>query len=739
MDPINIDLLGVALERINGQDFEDFAQEFFAGIEGRQFVPLGGVHDGGVDAIIQEISSQTTKANLYFQFSVQENYRSKIRDTVARINTTKRNPSAIIYCTNQIVPELDNLQVELTAKYGTPIFIRDRKYIVAHANTNDITTAACRRYLSPYLEFLRNLGSSPRLTISKATVNDPSVFVFLRQELESRLGHINLQQAVTDTLILWALNNTDPDKDLFMNRDEIRTKILSDVPWAKQFLDAVFSHRLEGLASLPKGERQIRWYRKEDKFCLPYATRKLVAEENEADEKLRVTMIEELTTLSGKILVSEVFAPKHLAELSLRCVERLFEKEGLQFSYFLQNRQNVEIPCTVDDCIEEIVKEANLTSEEISLVGLKIREVIRSIFYNSTETQRRYLGELSRTYVLLFSLRAEPRILEYFASMTEHFRLFIGTDVLIRALTERYLKKEDQQARNALQLSADAGAKLLLTQPVLEEIYTHIRASCFEFVNNFVEIEPYITREIAAESDKVLIRTYFYAKEAGRVVGWKSFVNQFVDYEAIMANRGMDELKGYLLNQFNMEYLDIGELSDCVNIDEVNRLAERLKEFKKKDELAYNDALMVCAIYGQRKKFKETNVQSEYGRSTWWLTKEVRISNYTWEIVRSHGARYLMRPEFLLQFFSLAPSKADIMKTYRSIFPTIIGLQMGHRMNSQAYERVLGQVKECKDLEEGRRKSKIGKLSDDLKSSRTKIYSGRATEIGLDFDRIERE
>lgn len=738
MDPINVDLLVIALERINGRDFEDFAQAFFAGTEGNKFVPLGGIHDGGVDAVIQEISSQNTNANLYFQFSIQENYRSKIRETVARINVTERKPSAIIYCTNQIVPELDSLQVELTSKYVTPIFIRDRKYILAHANTNNVTIAACQRYLLPYLEFLRNLGSSPRLTISRETINDPSVFVFLRQELESRLGHVNLQQAVTDTLILWALNDTDPDKDLFMSRDEIRTKILFSVPWAKQFLDAVFSHRLETMASLPKGERQIRWYRNEDKFCLPYDTRKLVAAENETDEKLRVTMLEELTTLAGHILVSEVFAPKRLAELSLRSVERLFEKEGLQFSYFLQNKQDAEIPSTVDDCIEEIVKEANLTSEEISLVGLKIREVIRSMFYNSTETQRRYLGELSRTYVLLFSLRAEPRILEYFASMTEHFRLFVGTDVLIRALTERYLKKEDQQARNALQLSADAGAKLLLTQPVLEEIYTHIRASCFEFRNNFAVIEPYITREIAAESDKVLIRTYFYAKEAGRITGWKSFITQFIDYEAIMANNGIDELKGYLLNQFKMEYLDIEELSAFVNADEVQRLAEKLNEFKKTKELAYNDALMVCAIYGQRKKFKETNVQSEYGCSTWWLTKEVRISKYTLDIVRSHGARYLMRPEFLVQFFSLAPSKADIMRTYRSIFPTIIGLQMGHRMNPQAYERVLGQVKECKDLEEGRRKTKLGKLSDELKSSRTKIYSGRANEIALDIDRIER-
>ena len=108
--------------------------------------------------------------------------------------------------------------------------------------------------------------------------------------------------------------------------------------------------------------------------------------------------------------------------------------------------------------------------------------------------------------------------------MSASFKLYLGSDILVKALSERYLPPEDQVARNLLKMSSQAGISLYLSECVLEEVYTHIRGTYFEFLNYFAHVEPYITNEIARNSSKILIRSYFYAKKEGMVRGWKEYL-----------------------------------------------------------------------------------------------------------------------------------------------------------------------------------------------------------------------
>jgi hypothetical protein len=45
-----------------------------------------------------------------------------------------------------------------------------------------------------------------------------------------------------------------------------------------------------------------------------------------------------------------------------------------------------------------------------------------------------------------------------------------------------------------------------------------------------------------------------------------------------------------------------------------------------------------------------------FGYRTWWLTQEGHVRKVTPEIIRKNNARYMMRPEFVLNFIALAPS-----------------------------------------------------------------------------------
>ena len=736
------ELIEIALDRAQGHDFELFAQSFLSAMDGDKFIPLGGMHDGGADGFGAQELLECGRASVFYQVTVQKDHRAKIRSTVGRLREVGRDPKQLVFVTSDAIPQADIEEDNLSDELKVRIRIRDQKYIQHHINLSPATQAAFKQHLASYTDFLRNVGSAHMIGRS-SYVTDPSVYVFLQQEVNNRLGNNDLLKTLTDSLILWALNETDPDNNKLMTRGEMLNKILTTIPWSKQFINYELDKRL--LALSQKGGangREVRWYQKDAKYCLPYETRKLISAENAVDEALRIEVKHGFAESSRKRLdVDDSYLTK-IAEMTLRTIELFFEKEGLDFSFFLAGddaKRNEAPPNTVTDRIEDVLTEFAIHQLDVPVMRVELRTLLTEVFYRSTPKQRYLLNQLSRTYVLLFALRAEPKLVEYFQSMTANFRLYVGSDILVRALTERYLAVDDQQTRNMLKIAQAAGVQLLLTQPVLEELFTHLRATNYEFLNHFAEIEPYVSLEMARHSSKILIRTYFYAKEAGKTTGWRSFLGQFVSGEALHSERdGVDELRDYLTAQYSLTYLGKDEIEEVVNVTKVKSLTAQLLEEdeKKNDALAYNDALMVYGIYGLRRKHKESTTVTEFGYVTWWLTKETRIQKYTVDLVREQGARYIMRPEFLLNYLALAPSKADVVNTYKNIFPTTLGLQMGHRLNEDAFHKILAHVKEWKELEPGRVTAKLKKLNNTLKADDKRIYHANFRTSDEQLERI---
>ena len=67
--------------------------------------------------------------------------------------------------------------------------------------------------------------------------------------------------------------------------------------------------------------------------------------------------------------------------------------------------------------------------------------------------------------------------------MSTKFRLYVGSDLIVRALSERYLRDEGQMTVNMLQILRDAGSELVLTAFVLNEVVSHLRATDYEFIS----------------------------------------------------------------------------------------------------------------------------------------------------------------------------------------------------------------------------------------------------------------
>lgn len=563
-------------------------------------------------------------------------------------------------------------------------------------------------------------------------VKDPTVFAFLDYELKERFAKDHLQDCILDSLIYWALRETDPDAEKFMGRGEIAESINAVFPTATSVLTPQLDTRLAYLSKKYQGEEErIRHHKAKNLFCLPFEMRKRLAERALDESRLQEDFIESVRLR----LIAQ--AKKPLSEDSERLgtslifdsVHDYFVEQGLILAAYLENR--VESVTISDQIVERQVESVLAKSPDKARVSPTLIEdalqVLRGVFYTPSNTERLYLGYLSRTSLLFMTLQKAPRMIEYFNQMGGNFRLLVGSDMLVKAISEQQLPSERRQVELLLRACMEIGAKLVLTEPVLEEVFTHLHAVDLEYRNHYLPNEPYLSANDVSECNRILIRAYYYNKFEGKRVAWDKFLNQFLDPVALRSKseKGRAELRGLLVQRFGMNYLSKEEISSGVNQTEVNELAEKLVEARvaKNQELSYNDALMVYAVYRQRKSHGEQAIYDGFGYRTWWLTKETRVLNYTAPLViREGGVPYIMRPEFILNFIALAPKAAHVRQSFRELLPTTVGLQLGQHLKPEVMHQLLSGTEEWASLSPERVAVIISEKVNRLKHDRLKQY-----------------
>ena len=282
METIDPRVVELALSNTNGLDFEKFVQGFFSATMGVDYIPMGGHHDGGADGILVNSEGRT-----FIQASTNANTKLKITDTVSMLRGVGRDPKKLIYATNQKLRLIDKMEEELKAKTECDISIRDGNYFQYQVNDSPGTIQAYKSYLAPAISYLDEIGGAS--TFQQTDIPPQyglpakALCVFLSQELDRSRGKSELTDSVVDSLILWSLEETDPDLGKFLSLGEIEERIIEALPSAKIFLKDMLENRMNELTSKGSGGRKVRFHKKEDGYCLPYETRILIRKENEND------------------------------------------------------------------------------------------------------------------------------------------------------------------------------------------------------------------------------------------------------------------------------------------------------------------------------------------------------------------------------------------------------------------------------------------------------------------------
>lgn len=718
------ELIRISLDQTNGSDFEEFAKKFLAVTLGSQFVPLGGQRDGGADGFIEEnlyeYPNQTSK---FIQISIEQDYKRKIRRTIKRLREFGREPSQLIYMTNQIITTIDRVEEDLEAELGVIIRVRDGQYIITNLPTDRNIIAAYYDHLHHYTEFLRGVGRGTILARS-THVSDPHVYTYLVSVLERETSGSSFIDGVVDAMILFALEGTDPNKDIMMSESEIRSTIVAKLPASEAILIDRLRSRLEAISA--KENRRIRWHKKEDKWVLPYEERENLERASLEDATLYLRVRQELSEQFFLIDPTSGVDPKRLAELTLQTIQLAFEEDGLRFSRFLTDQDPEYSAPFVSDALRSVLDKNSLTGDLRSQAADMMNRALRSLFYASTHLQRTLLKRISHAYSIIFSLKGEPRVLKYFEESLSQTWLYVGADVLITALSERYLQPEDQHTRNLLKSASITGATLILTEPVLEEILHHVKNVDLEY-RNFVEPVGIDSYEMASQVPKILIQAFLYTQVSDsyqKPGSWEEFINQFCNYNDLHSSQrtqaALTQLKRYLMLEFGLRFESWDQIKSICDEERHKLLYDSIESLKHNEFLASNDAYIYQLVTYRRSTRRVENEMSEYGYQTWWLSAGEGAAVRAMSKIDQSTNRILMRPSFLKKYIQLAPNTSSARRHLGEFLPSVLGIRLARQLEEEDFRKLIETMKEAEALEEGRRASKMADCMDQLRGAMRK-------------------
>lgn len=210
------------------------------------------MHDGGADGVIMDAIYEGKPAGHFYQASTQANYAAKIRSTIRDLRKAGRTPSQLTYATSARVSKLDIVEDDLSAELDTSVRIRDREIVASRINASAATRLAYDQYLAstllPLLQVTRQGAFAKRS-------DSLSVYAFLRLEMDDD-PNLSLTDAVTDSLILWALEGTDPDERLLLTPAEVLSGILQELPWAEAVVQPRLNDPLLAMSAKQRPEKR---------------------------------------------------------------------------------------------------------------------------------------------------------------------------------------------------------------------------------------------------------------------------------------------------------------------------------------------------------------------------------------------------------------------------------------------------------------------------------------------------
>jgi len=708
--PLSDDGFKFALNQINdGFVFENFALKFLPLILGYELMPVGGVKDKGIDGL-NYIYSKSGVEKSIFQLSTETNTEGKIDNSLQKLVDNNIPFDSFVYVTNRSVTNKDSIVDKFVDKYKKSIRIFDQAWFVSHANHSDATINCYYTFIDSHLHEFNKPGKT---YVMSNLVGKSELFVFLRQQLEHQRDDLKIDDLLSDTLILFGLEGTDPDKEILMTKEEITGSIKEFVKFDPKLLSETIDKRLKILSTKP---RKIKYHSTKQGYCLPYETRVEIQNRNLSDVQLLETFYTQTSDIVKKYLKEESVNVRDLIKLIDDVIHNIFYQQGLEFSnYILHGKSQQVIEKDLQEVINSVVDSSSVVDKNKEKVKTAMLMAIRDIVYNGTIEQKKYFKSLSNTYMMMFLLQWNPHIATFFETMASKLVIYVCTSILVPALSEYYLANENKRHWNLLKGAHQAGIKLYISDAIINELKNHFLMLRNKYDTSFRNNEQFYLSSEAETMyiEDIMLRAYFYAKSKNEVFNFEDFLSNFVDPDLKTAK---DDLITYLKAEFGIKYFNDRSLKIKVSEEEHFRLTERLKE-NKSPQKAETDSKIILSIYKLREKNNETTSSGIFGYKTWWLSKDSTTFKAVTDVF---GDKYpvscYIRPDFLYNYITLAPKKPEVDEMYKEIFPSLLGVNLSFHLPTEVTDFVQERIVEHSTKSPARLTAILARLSEKLKS-----------------------
>lgn len=654
----------------DGNTFERFAQQLLLAKGGDAFVPVGGTGDLGRDGL-ERVSIREGKPKHVYQMSIQKDAKSKIAGTIKKLRDNSIEFDRITYVTSLAVQDAADIEDHFEEEEDVIVRIRDRAWITTEVNRTEQTA---RIFLSHFGGTVTHFAEGGVERAVAPYVEDPRVYVFLQQQLESAGPAMRLDNVVLDGLILYVLEGTSPDDGILKTQDEIIAAINELSAYVPKRLTHKVARRLKALSTKP---RKIRLHKNQG-YCLPYETRAGLLAQNTADAALLEHFQESARRRMDHALDEHGQKLDESHKLVSDLCGRIFKEQGLEFAAFVKgDAESYEQP-SLSDWAKEVAATHVSGAKTTLKVADALARTMRDIVYAGEPHETEYLRKLSETFVVLFTLQCDPAVAGFFADLTSGLTLWVDNSILVPAISEIPLPAEHRRFQNLLRIAADAGATLLVDAATVRELATHVARTCSTYEDVYAGRESIFNNEATiAGVNEILIRSFLYSRLRDPSATFHKFIDRFVSpSDPSNEEELIDYLKGLGL-QFRERILE------DLPAERVSRLAGVIRDNKSHSVKADNDARTLLGIAETRLRKGERS-QGIFGYSTWWLTQDLVSAR---ALEQTFGKEYpgspCMRPDFLYNYICLSPRRSEVEGTFDRVFPSLLGVTLSHHLDAE--------------------------------------------------------
>jgi len=704
--------------------FESFSQEFLSARLGYNFLSSGGIKDRGIDGL-EHVSELSNKLTSIFQITIDKKPKQKLKDTLEKLKINGIPCKRLTYVTNVDVKNKDELVDYSEDEFDVNLRIFDRSWIANNSNESTATRSVIANFISRNLRELQKPGTE---FVVEDFIKDPKLYVFLMQQVRGNSNVDNLNNKLIDSLVLYSLRDTDPDKSVLMNADEIEESVRSMFDFEVERLRSKINKRLKALSRKP--DKKINHHTQDgDNYCLPYETRLRILSDNIRDKELYEGFMLEAEDIIKEKLRGEKVQTRKLTEILKKILELIYYQQGLEFSDFLLNGGCSDLfEANLSETVDLVLDSSNIIDTNRSRIKTALILAIRKIVYSASPNAKKYLKSLSKTYLLLFLMKCDPKVISYFQEMAGNMRIFVCTSILVPAFSEMYLEDQNKRYWNLLKSAKSRGVRILVNDTILDELLAHLINSNRIYERDYQENIDLFDQGKEEFVDQILIRSFLYAKNEGKVSSYSTYLDNYVTIDSSSAKQ---ELIDFLNEEFGIDYVssDTKEMKVDIDQGDFDQLYNELTEVKGSHAKARADANLILTIYALRSAHGEINSSLE-GYKTWWLSSDTATHKAVSKLFKQkYPVSCYMRPDFLYNYISFTPAKEKVSALYENTFPNLLGVQISNHIPSDIGKKVRELIVEHDSRPSGRVKAKIRHLSDELKAGTGLDYSNKLTSF----------